>query len=501
MAVRADAAELKSQQPSALPAPALGSWQHVPFWVWLATGVLASTSVLTANPALTAFSLGLLPVFAQLLWRRGEPPVLFFACGMQWLQASLVIFYGNWAGLSLTAAFGGGELERATWLSLIGVLVLAFGMRIALLRANKSMGPLARQQIMTFSPPKLFNLYLVAFVGFYALGSVAFTVPRITQPLMAAMNLKWVLVCLLAYTVLEQRRHYGLLAVAVVLEFTLGLLGFFSTFKTVFLVLLVVVLTATSAVDGRRFMLAVLVAVALFTSGVAWTVVKADYRDFLNQGTGEQEEYAPVDQRLQKLAELTGSLTWQSFAPAVENVVLRMSYVHYFALTIMNVPSKVPHENGALWFDAIKRVVTPRLLFPSKSEIQDSLRTEKYTGEKVAGSEQGTSISLGYFAESYIDFGPVYMFVPIFLLGAFFGSIYRWFVIHGRFKALGFALATAVLVFGAFRVETSNVKIVGGSVMTVIVFSLFSYAVGPPFLRWVSESARPIRLRRRGRTL
>jgi len=414
---------------------------------------------------------------------------------MQWLQASLVIFYGDWAGLTLTAAFGSSELKRATWLSLIGVLVLALGMRFALLRANKSMGPLALKQIMPLCPPKLFNIYLVAFVGFFAMGNVAYTVPRITQPLLAAMNLKWVLVCLLAYTVLEQRRHYGLLAVAVVLEFMLGLLGFFSTFKTVFLILLVVVLTATSAVEGRRFMLAVLVAVALFTSGVTWTVVKSDYREFLNQGTGEQEEYAPVDQRLQKLAELTGSLTWQNFAPAVENVVLRMSYVHYFALTLMNVPSKVPHENGALWLDAIKRVVTPRLLFPSKSEIQDSVRTEKYTGEKVAGVEQGTSIGIGYIGESYIDFGPVYMFVPIFLLGAFFGFIYRWFVIRDRFKPLGFAMATAILVFAAYKVETSNVKIVGGSVVTVLVFSLFSYAIGPLFLRWVSESAPPIRLR------
>ena len=57
-----------------------------------------------------------------------------------------------------------------------------------------------------------------------------------------------------------------------------------------------------------------------------------------------------------------------------------------------------------------------------------------YTGSRVAGTEEGTSIGIGYMAESYIDFGPIYMFVPILLLGVFYGLIYRYFIARKDFR-------------------------------------------------------------------
>jgi hypothetical protein len=214
-----------------------------------------------------------------------------------------------------------------------------------------------------------------------------------------------------------------------------------------------------------------------------WTAIKTDYREFLNQGSGNQEVAVPVVQRMDKLQDLAASFTSERLAEGLEAMILRMSYVYYFALTIANVPDNVPYENGTLWLGSLQHVITPRLLFPNKAVIDDSERTTLYTGIQVAGMEEGTSIGLGYMAESYIDFGPRLMFLPILLLGIFYGLIYRCFVIHARHKLLGSAIASSILIFGAYTIETSNIKIIGGNVTVLLVMSALYIFSGLRFRR------------------
>ena len=92
-----------------------------------------------------------------------------------------------------------------------------------------------------------------------------------------------------------------------------------------------------------------------------------------------------------------------------------------------------------------------------------------YTGSRVAGTESDTSIGIGYMAESYIDFGPIYMFTPILLLGVFYGLIYRYFIARKTFRTLGFALGTALLLTVHQDFGASNAKIVGGMVTGLII--------------------------------
>ncbi|HEU0038859.1 MAG TPA: hypothetical protein VFR76_06270, partial [Verrucomicrobiae bacterium] len=103
----------------------------------------------------------------------------------------------------------------------------------------------------------------------------------------------------------------------------------------------------------------------------------------------------------------------------------------------------------------------------------------------------------GYIAESYIDFGIVGMFAPVFLLGLFYGLIYRHFVDGQRYHVLGFAMATAILVFGAYSIETSNIKLVGGNLMSLVVIGLFAKFGGETFWRLLTVDARVRPFRRR----
>jgi hypothetical protein len=114
----------------------------------------------------------------------------------------------------------------------------------------------------------------------------------------------------------------------------------------------------------------------------------------------------------------------------------------------------------------------PRILFPSKATLNESERTNKYTLARVAGEAEGTAVSLGYPAESYIDFGIPGMFVPIFLLGIFFGWTYYWFSSRGPYFLFGNALGTSLLLFSGHQLEMSNIKIVGGLTVGIIAFAI-----------------------------
>jgi hypothetical protein len=463
------------------------AWTWLPWWVWIVTGVLAVWGVFSANPILTPVALLLLTSCAQLLWRSGEPPVLVFACAMQWLQASAIIFYTNAYAVSLEEAGGGPEFETATWLSLLAVLALALGMRLALVHCRRSQYAAMRAEALRLNVANAFIAYLVCFVVSTVAGRIAFAFPGFAQLIYALTTLKWMAVFVLAFACMEQRRGYVFIAAVVAVEIAVGVFGFFAGFKSVFFVLLVVALTSPLALRGKRLAFSAAVVAAVFVLGVVWSSIKGQYRDFLNQGSGQQEVVVTMDESAAKLTDLIGSFSWENFTDGLETLILRIGYVKFFALTLANVPDAVPYEHGALWLGALKHVATPRLFFPQKEAISDSDRTMLYTGVRVATAEQGTSIGIGYVAESYVDFGPRWMFAPIFLLGLFYGLIYRVFVVRARFKLLCTAIASAILIFGAYAIETSNIKIVGGNVTVVLVMTALYFAFRRPFQAWLDQ--------------
>ena len=275
---------------------------------------------------------------------------------------------------------------------------------------------------------------------------------------------------------LHQRRNYGLLAGCLAFEFAMGLFGVYANFKSVFFVLVVAATASPLALRGRRLAATIVCFSILFVSGVVWTAVKMDYREFLANSETANEEAIPIERKVEKLADLVSTVTWQNFTDGMDGLIMRVSYVNFFALALENVPNRVPYENGELWKGSIMHILTPRLLFPDKPVLDDSERTRLYTGVQVSGTESNTSIGIGYVGESYIDFGPVGMFAPIFLLGVLYGVINRFFLTRTKYKLLGAALAVSVLIFNAYEIETSNIKLVGG-VVSVALVSIAIYIV------------------------
>lgn len=444
---------------------------HVPGPLLAAFAAAAALGLATPNPWLTAASILVLPLFIRLLWRPGEPPVLLFAVSFQWLQVTAKVFQANAAGVHVALMSGSTMVEAAIWTGLGALVVLAAGMRVGLRWLRARGDHRAQAEAMQLSPERLFVVFLGVFFVVRVLREVAWAIPGLTQPILALMSVRWVVFFLLAYVVLQQRRRYVWLLVATGLSFVEGV-GFFSGFKTVLFFLLIAFFTTYRRLQPKTVVTGAVLGALLLVLGSAWTVVKPDYRAFLNEGTGLQTVKVDRTDQLRKLWELTTALSWTDIQAGMDPLFNRVAYVDYLAYTMEYVPAFTPHERGAVWAAAFQHTFMPRLFFPDKPRLpSDSEHTMRYTGLNLAGDAQGTSISIGYVGDSYIDFGQWGLFVPVFLLGVLWGLMYTYFMKKARVQLFGYAFATAVLI-NAHLFEIVALKLIGGTTLAFLLFAL-----------------------------
>lgn len=462
----------------------------VPVAVWAGSLVLTVWGGFTPNPALSCVSMLMLPLLFKLLWRQGEAPLLLIACFGQWLQVVMPLIVANYYGQSLEAYFGIPLRSEATWLGLIGVAAFALGSRLALRGCDLSIGPVVEREVAAFSVNRLFLAWVFSLAMVIPVEIIDRLMPGLTQVIEPLLAIKSGFVFLLGYAVVRQRRGYAMFAIAVATEFVIGTLGYFSGFTQVLIVLLVLLLTVMRRLAlGADLVLFLAMAAVMAASATVWSAIKPGYREFLNGGSGQQVVVAPVAQRLGYLSSHIGGMSENEFADGFQATLLRIGYTEYFADTLKNVPAEVPYERGRLWLDAVTRVFMPRMFFPNKAAADDSYRTQEYAGVNVAGPEQGASIGLGYMTESYVDFGPYLMFLPIFLLALLFGLAYRYFVLRPDKGSWGYVIAFAMPFASLHIFETSNIKLFGPLVSSAILFVPLDYFFGQSIKAWLRGGA------------
>jgi hypothetical protein len=423
----------------------------------------------TPNPTLTALGMLVVPIFFTLLWRTQEPPVLLFAVGYQWLQVFLPVLNANLAGIDMAQDAAVPHLDYAAYLGFAALLMLAFGMRIGIGRRALDPRDDALKEVRGLTVGRLITAYAIAQAVALAVNVIGGAAPGLRQPLLALGLFRWTVVFVVLWAGFCDKRFRGLAVALLCFEIGLGLLSYFSAFKQVLFVAIIVGLAATK--DPRRFVRpqVLVVALLLVALGVFWQAIKVDYREFLNQGSSSQTVRVPIDKRIEYLSHKVSTLTSDDLAKGFGSGMERTGYLEYFARATTVVPDQVPYQGGRLWGEALTHIVTPRLLFPGKAVINDSDRVIQFTHMWVAGAAEGTSVSLGYAAESYIDFGPLLMFVPVILLGVFWGWAYRVLATTGRHRLMALGFATSLILLNAILFESSNIKIVGGGVTALLV--------------------------------
>jgi hypothetical protein len=449
------------------------------------------------NSVLSISAAVLLLVGSALLWRPGESPVLLFVFGFQWLQISTAIFYASWNGLNINefSEFH-GDMQTAATLSLIGLLLLSCSMRFGAGASRPKDKEIAKLSVLRHPTKDWFVLYVAAYLAAILCQVMALVVPGLSQPLLAIANLKWAFFFMLTYSAFSADgvRNYWLMAFAVELVSSLG--SYFSDFKTVFFFTIFGLVAAQVRFSARVYITAAALAALLLTMAVIWTEIKPEYRKFASGGKAEQVVTVGFGERVSKLGELASNMDGAAFSDGVDKLIERLAYIDFFAAVINHVPSVVPYQGGAIWWDAIIRPFTPRMLFPEKGAIDDSLETNKYTGLRLLGADKGVSIAIGYMAETYVDFGALGMMPVVAAFGYFLGRIHRHFMTSPRSRGLlGMGLASAIInVAGAF--ESSILKSLGGIIVMLLVSWLLTWFVIPRCAPWVVEREG----KQRGRT-
>ena len=199
-------------------------------------------------------------------------------------------------------------------------------------------------------------------------------------------------------------------------------------------------------------------------------------------------EYRRSGGGIGKMVDLVSQVDGAGMSRGLDLLIRRIGYIEFFAAVVNHVPNVVPYTKGAIWADAIARPFMPRMFSPEKSIIDDSARTNMYTGLHESGLESGTSITIGYMGETYVDFGPLWMMPVIAGFGYFIGRVYRHLLRSPASRGpLGMGLASAVL-FQTAVYEQSITKELGAIIVMLLVSWALIRFVIPTWAPWVQQS-------------
>ncbi len=448
--------------------------------VLLAAMLLSPLALVTANGLLTLASVWALVAIILLLFRFGEPPVLIFAVTLQWLSVSSPLFTADVQQQVLGTSTGSTTMDDAAWLGLAALVVLALGMRVG--RGGQKLWSLNELRLAgkALAPLRLTLIYVGILLFVVAVVPLLIRlVPGLGQQLLKLNTLPTLIAFLVVWAATVNRSARLLAGLVVVANVLVGFGGYFSGFKDI--LLLAVVVVSMNAPSLRRLLVnpaVILLSTATLVLVAFWSFIKPDYRAFVNGGTRQQVVTVSSDARIEYLKNAAASFTPADLGTGLELALDRIGYLTFLSGAIESVPSRIPHQNGRLWREAVQHVLMPRAFFPGKPAIDDSDRTNEFTGFQVADADDGASISIGYVGESYIDFGPVGMFVPILLLGLLWGWGYRLLCQTGPVPLLSVSAATVFVLSGAQYFEASNVKLVGGALALLPILYVVLRVVG-----------------------
>ena len=411
-------------------------------------------------------------------WLLGDaegPPVLALALTYQWVQVTLGIFYTALTGEQLQA-MAESDWRTMVYIGLGCVLSLAVSIYAGIAIVKTRLKATEERPPLSFSPHVIYIAYGVSVVVTGAVQEIAWQYPAFTQAILALNFSHLALVFLLArrFTrpVFDWNKLLGLMA----LEVALGFTGYFANFREPLLMGVLAIIEVFDRRDARHWAFFAIVFVALSGSSIVWLNVRGEIRKDIDDEIEETRL-----QRLDKVRDLSSGVVSQSngdFRESTTRLVDRVWAIYYPALAVERVPFVLPHSNGEILETALVHLITPRFLFPDKGELpSDSEMVRTYSGVKVAGAEQNTSIAFGYAAESYVDFGLPWMFAPMLVYGLLMGMAYQAWLIVIRHRELAVSLVTVIFWLSLYVFERSWVKTLGLAVTLMVYLGGFTYLI------------------------
>jgi uncharacterized membrane protein AbrB (regulator of aidB expression) len=402
------------------------------------------------------------------------PPVLALALTYQWVQVSIGIFYSTLIGEPLEAMVK-SDWQTMVLISLGCVVTLAISLSVGLVFMRNRLPVPESRPALAFSPTILYAAYGVSLLVTGVVQELAWQYPSITQAILALNFSHLALVFLLARRFTRPVFAWEKLAALMALEVALGFTGYFANFREPLLMGAIALVEVFDRRDSRHWAFFATVVVVLGVSSVVWMNVRGELR----RDVDEEIETTRME-RLDKVRALSEGLfsPGGDFRESTTRVVERVWAIYFPALAVERVPSVLPHTNGAIIEGALTHLITPRFFFPDKGDLpSDSEMVRKYSGMKVASTEENTSIAFGYAAESYVDFGLPWMFIPALIYGLLMGAAYQTWLTVIRHRELAVSLVTVIFWLSLYLFERSWIKTMGLAVTLMVYLGGLSYLI------------------------
>ena len=419
-----------------------------------------------------------------------KPSVFTIILFYHFLQISAGIWESNYLGKDIN--YRSDSSEYATIACYIGLLFLF----LPIVYYQNKIPAVSLQQLKKhadrISIDKTFRVYLISFFAMNALTGVAFLVPSLTQIIFSLANIKWFLFLLFGLQAILKKRKLKEFYIFCALEFAMGFYSYFSDFKTIIFYILIIFLCVLSIIRFNRMIIFAISLSFMFLGGVFWTSIKGDYRQFINKGSKSQTVQVEKGEALNKLLELSQNQSQNTFDDAMENFLDRLQYTYHLAKTMDRVPAIIPHQNGTNWGNTLVFVLTPRIINPNKGTYDASVKASKYSGIQYSGVKRGVSVSLGYFADGYIDFGYVGMFIPLLILGFIYGSSYFYFVKNSSNNYVFNYAVVGAIFMELFAFESDNIFVIGRLYVNLLVFFLLKRFLFAKLINYIKVVQKPV---------
>jgi hypothetical protein len=450
-------------------------------------GAMASTA-----PWLVLASGATLSLIILLLWQGDDPPILLLPALFQWTEVAIVPISTIWLKIPLSelSPFG-ADINRSSIYGLLGISALAIGMAVGKGRSQRpSFMARLREEAERWPVGQTLAVSLILVVGGYGLIFLSGVAGPLREPLNQASGIKYIGLFLLTFLCLTRKRNYGILLAVMFFEVGFGLTGFFADFKNSILTFFVAAITARPKTKITDLFIVSFAGSLILVVAVFWSAIKPDYRDFVNKGTGAQIIAVPLSERIDFLADSAGRFDEQMAADGFQRLVARHGYVEFLGLVMTYMPSSLPYQNGEITMSVVRHITVPRILWPEKPVLaNDTEIMSKLTGLPMTWNED-TSISVGYLAELYADFGYIGGLISAFMIGFIVGLAYRFTRNQFTYSAIICAGLCLLLALPIAYFGTAYVKMVGAFVMSFVVVLILGRFAMPVLL---TRTVSPVR--------
>jgi hypothetical protein len=352
--------------------------------------------------------------------------ILPLAMTFQWTQTSIGVFYVGLLGRHLIAV-DESDYRPMVLIGLGCCLAMTFGLALGM-RLIKRPDASEDRPGLAFSTSALVGVYIATVIAEGSMNAAIESYPSLRQIIVTIDAARLGILFLILRRLCQPKLRLTLLLPVVGMEVVLGITGFFAGFRDPIVLAGIALLEIFDNRNIRHWLAMIGAGAAAVSLGILWIGIRGSYRaDFIQLDNFENSRQARID-RVSGLSTDFLRSDGENLWTTTDAFVDRMWPIYYPALAIKRVPDSLPHTDGSMWMAAVMHVLTPRVFFPNKPELQsNSDLVRKYSNVMVAGREQNTSIAFGYAAESYIDFGIPGMFLPIFAYALVIGLSYSWF--------------------------------------------------------------------------